>query len=731
MPKTEPQNIDKIIFKRLVTRQVVFSLFIFLSLLVASVFPVHSFLIRQQQTTALVSKSASNYIDSAQRMVLTLADLRPDQSMLDTIQQASTNFDTFYLIDSNGNLILSSPHTPGYTTGMDMSYQPYFGYGAASYWVSQPFVSAATGRQTVSISFRSPKGSLFVAELNLEGLQEIITETDLTQDEITYIAHANGELLAYPDTNRVNRQESIRDLKIIDKAIMGKQRQVYFVNGQPVIGTIMHIPETDWYVITQAPLLLFISYFLVPSILGLALISAIFIYSFWRERQVIARQFVNPLSQVTQAAERMARGDYSSSSLDNLEATSREIASLAASFERMKLAVNTREAALIESEKRWQFALEGPGDGVWDWNLPENRVQFSRQWKAMLGYSEDEVSPSPDEWVRRLHPDDRDRVLAEILTHVEQKTESYSSQHRIRRKDGSYIWVMTRGITIQRSADQSPTRVIGTQVDITSLIEAQQALDLAILQLEQKNSQLEESNASKDRLFSIIAHDLRGPLASFIALGQLFETATDMDHDSYLAMLNDFNASAERIMDLLDNLLTWARCQRGHIQIQPESFSVSRTAQRNIELLGTFAHQKGVTIKNSLSPDLTIHADLYMIDRVINNLLSNAVKFSQPGGCVEITADVDDDYVSISVSDTGVGMPDEILQGLFQIGSRVKQPGTAGEQGTGLGLMLCKEFVERNNGEILVSSRLGVGSTFTFQLPIKKKIFGSLGSAVV
>jgi len=193
-----------------------------------------------------------------------------------------------------------------------------------------------------------------------------------------------------------------------------------------------------------------------------------------------------------------------------------------------------------------------------------------------------------------------------------------------------------------------------------------------------------------------------------------------MDHDSYITMLNDFNASAERIMDLLDNLLTWARSQRGHIQIQPESFSVSRTAQRNIELLGTFAHQKGVTIKNSLSPDLTIHADLYMIDRVINNLLSNAVKFSQPGGCVEITSDVNDDYVSISVSDTGVGMPDEILQGLFQVGSRVKQPGTAGEQGTGLGLMLCKEFIERNNGNILVSSRLGVGSTFTFQLPIKK-----------
>jgi signal transduction histidine kinase len=235
---------------------------------------------------------------------------------------------------------------------------------------------------------------------------------------------------------------------------------------------------------------------------------------------------------------------------------------------------------------------------------------------------------------------------------------------------------------------------------------------------EAANVQLRELNTSKDTFFSIIAHDLRGPLSSLHELTQLIEENLDSYSQDDLKELIVFQKTAAEILyRLLENLLTWSRVQRGMIAYQPQNIDIKWLVDRDVDLLNVQATQKQITLNSLIQEQMFVYADVNMVDTVIRNLISNALKFTYVGGTVEISAYQDDHYIEVSVSDTGVGIEEEDLSKLFRIDAKYKRTGTAQEEGTGLGLILCKEFIERHRGKIWVESQVGKGTVFRFTIP--------------
>ena len=638
--------------------------------------------------------------------------------------------------------------------------------------------------------------------------------------------------------------------------------------------------------------------------------------------------------------------------------------------------LQTKILELEESEKdlkeiadRWQFALEGADDGVWDWNAKTNIVFFSKKWKSMFGYEEHEIGNTIEEWDKRIYPEDKEQCYKDIEKHFNKETPIYKNEHRVLCKDGTYKWVLDRGKVVEWDEQGKPLRVVGTHVDITtrkqieselqesgsrfksmfekhnaimllvepttglildandsacnfygysksqlcamsiieinalppekiaqerqkaieekrnyfifphklstgeerivevhsSPIEVQgrkilfsiiqditermqlekaileselkfrtvadftydweywineldkivyispsceritgylpeeflndsnllntiihpedyalmenhlrkfhtlagrneiEAFDFRIIKkdssiihishicrpvynqnkkyigrrasnrdvterlrmdekIKQQNKELLDANASKDKFFSIIAHDLKGPFSGFLGLTAMMQEP-DINLEEMRQIGSMLNTSANNVYRLLENLLTWARIQRGAIEFNPVVHNLSSAAIQSINVLSETAKQKEIEIIENIPKHLEVFADSSMIDTIFRNLIANSIKFTKRGGKVTVSAKENETEILIQVQDTGIGMNEKILEGLFKIDQRISRPGTEKEASTGLGLLLCKEFVELHKGKIWAESQLDKGSSFYFTLT--KKISGT------
>jgi signal transduction histidine kinase len=234
-----------------------------------------------------------------------------------------------------------------------------------------------------------------------------------------------------------------------------------------------------------------------------------------------------------------------------------------------------------------------------------------------------------------------------------------------------------------------------------------------------KNELLIVINAEKDKFFSIIAHDLRGPLSAFVAATQILtEDIQSMTLEEVKDIISSMKTDASNVYTLLENLLEWSRLQRGVMEFKPEKLNLRKTLINAIDTAAASARKKNIKIKIDLNEDIEVRADSHMIETIVRNLVSNAVKFTHSGGEVSVSAYLGkEDTIILKVSDTGIGIPGEILGKLFRLTEKTSRPGTEGEPSTGLGLLLVKEFVEKNHGKILVESEPGKGSVFTCSFP--------------
>jgi PAS domain S-box-containing protein len=234
-----------------------------------------------------------------------------------------------------------------------------------------------------------------------------------------------------------------------------------------------------------------------------------------------------------------------------------------------------------------------------------------------------------------------------------------------------------------------------------------------------KNEMLQSLIAEKDKFFSILAHDLRGPMSAFVsATGILADEIKNMTIDEIAEITQSMKTEATNIYRLLENLLEWSRLQRGILEYKPESFSLNELVNSEAAIVKATAENKGIDLEINIAGQLMLSADRHMIEAVVRNLLSNAVKFTPRNGKVILTATKKTGgETEIKITDTGIGMNPELRSRLFNLNEKTSRTGTGGEPSTGLGLHLCREFVEKHNGRIWVESEEGKGSVFGFFLP--------------
>jgi PAS domain S-box-containing protein len=377
------------------------------------------------------------------------------------------------------------------------------------------------------------------------------------------------------------------------------------------------------------------------------------------------------------------------------------------------------EAALRESEERWKFALEGAGDGLWDWNAVTSRVYFSKQWKAMLGYADYEVGDTLDEWDIRVHPEDKAAVYADLERHFRRETETYQNEHRVLCKDGSYKWILDRGKVIEWTEDGRPRRVIGSHTDITERKRAEEENRALAERLHQA-----EKMEALGQLAGGVAHDLNNVLGvlsgySELLLMEIPEGSRSRGHAEKILQ------STEKGAAIIQDLLTLAR--RGV------------TASDVINLNGIVSdflktpvfekmkdYNPRVTFRTECDKELlNIKGSPVHLEKTLINLVSNAAESISGKGEVTIRTESryldkplrgydevkEGDYAVLTVSDTGMGIPAENREKIFEPFYTKK---TMGRSGTGLGLAIVWGTVKDHNGyvdAVLPGDPGGVGRT--------------------
>ena len=236
---------------------------------------------------------------------------------------------------------------------------------------------------------------------------------------------------------------------------------------------------------------------------------------------------------------------------------------------------------------------------------------------------------------------------------------------------------------------------------------------------EQSEKRLYQINADKDRFLSILGHDLKSPFNNLLGLSELLtEDIRKLDIDEIESIAKDINKTARTTLSLLEDILKWARMQQGQIPFNPQYLCFADICINALEILNPYAKSKNITINYSVNDEINFYADIDMLKTVLRNLVSNAIKFTNNGGTIRIKAEKTDTNVTISVLDNGIGIAPEDLTKLFDISEVLTTEGTAGESGTGLGLLLCNEFVKKHCGKIWVESEVGKGSSFKFTIPM-------------
>jgi two-component system sensor histidine kinase/response regulator len=237
----------------------------------------------------------------------------------------------------------------------------------------------------------------------------------------------------------------------------------------------------------------------------------------------------------------------------------------------------------------------------------------------------------------------------------------------------------------------------------------------------QQRKELEESNATKDKMFSVISHDLRAPLGGMKSMLDLVYEDKNEGKNINKKSLDSLKKAADKTYNLLENLLYWSRSQRGQLVYEPEHINLYDLVIENVELLKTMIDNKKIHISNEISDDLNAYADRNMVKTIIRNLIYNAIKFTKEEGEVKIYSKKEGDYIILSVEDNGIGITKENLEKIFNRKEYFTTYGTEREKGSGLGLNLIFDFLDKNKGELFIDSDYGKGSTFSFSLPVAPK----------
>ena len=369
----------------------------------------------------------------------------------------------------------------------------------------------------------------------------------------------------------------------------------------------------------------------------------------------------------------------------------------------------------IEAEEQFKFnytLLRFAGEiakfGGWSLDILTNKIKWSDEVAVIhempVGYS-----PTLTEAIEFYAPEYRDKIT-DLITDCVDIGISFDEELEIITAVGKRIWVRSIG-EADRSENGKIIKVHGAFQDISEY-------KLAEKKMKENEASLRELNATKDKFFSIIAHDLRSPFNAILGYSDILEKQIqENDFDGIERYSQIINKSSVIAMDLLSDLMDWSCSQTGTMKFCPEDIDLVDLIKEITTLLNYSALQKSITFHTELPNYIIVSVDKAMVSSILRNLISNAIKFTKPGGEIIISTEQKPDKLIVSVADNGVGIKPKAIKKLFRIDGNYSTIGTQNEKGTGLGLILCKNFIEKHGGEIRVESELGKGSKFWFTIP--------------
>jgi PAS domain S-box-containing protein len=361
-------------------------------------------------------------------------------------------------------------------------------------------------------------------------------------------------------------------------------------------------------------------------------------------------------------------------------------------------------------ERRWGMALQSAAFGVWDLDLRGQTVHYSPEWKAMLGYGAADEADSTATWRDRVHPDDLGPMLDALNAHQDGQTSSYEMEFRLRAANGSYRWVLSRGRVVSRDEQGGALRMVGTLTDLTDRREME-LMHIA-------RDRAEAANLAKTQFLSRMSHELRTPLNAVLGFAQLLSRRIgDADLGEQRRYVAQIEKAGWHLLAMINDVLDLSRVESGQLAIEIAPVPLAALCHSAGEMMVPMAREHGVEIRTaSLPPHATVLADPLRLNQVLTNLLSNAIKYNRAGGSVTLELTPVQDRWCLSVSDTGLGIPQAQIPHLFEPFNRLGRAASAVE-GVGIGLALSRWLVEKMGGTIAARSIPDCGTTFEVSLP--------------
>ncbi|HEX2867719.1 MAG TPA: PAS domain S-box protein [Ignavibacteriales bacterium] len=373
------------------------------------------------------------------------------------------------------------------------------------------------------------------------------------------------------------------------------------------------------------------------------------------------------------------------------------------------------QQALRDSEERYRSITENIDDFLWtaeriDQNM--RPVFYTSSIEKVTGYTQEEFLSDSKLWFKLTYPDDLKTVNRKLKSLLKDPVrQSDEIEFRIINRSGNITWVRNK-IKVQRDTSGRPQRIFGLVSNISLYKKASE-------DLEKVTGALRESNDTKDKFISIISHDLRTPFSSILGFTDLLLSDEDLSEAQKRQYVTFIQDSSKNMLALVNSLLDWTRLQTGRMKFEPERLSINEVIHKSITIMAGTALQKGIRLESMLEHEVYVHADQNLLLQVFNNLISNSIKFTNTGGSISVSCRPSDGFTHylFIVKDTGVGIKKEDLGKLFHVDSKFTLEGTKGEKGSGLGLSIVREIIEKHGGEIHVESEFGHGSEFHFTLP--------------
>jgi PAS domain S-box-containing protein len=391
-----------------------------------------------------------------------------------------------------------------------------------------------------------------------------------------------------------------------------------------------------------------------------------------------------------------------------------------------------REGELIKSKQKveksdelYRLAIAATNLGIWDWNVEENTIYFSKLWKSQVGYKENELEDKFSTWENLLHPDDFNEATKSINDYIKNPVGQYNSKFRLRHKNGSYVWISASSETILNKKGEV-VRMYGSHIDISETKFSELTLKNKNIELIKAKDKAEQSDQLKSAFLSNMSHEIRTPMNGILGFSELLK-APNLTGEKQQEYINIIEKSGQRMLNILNDIVSISKIESGLMEVNIQETDINEQIGFIHSFFKLEIEGKGIRflVKNSLEgKEAYIQSDSEKIYGILTNLVKNAVKFTKEGtielGC-RLRTEKESSKLEFYVKDTGIGIPKDRQKPIFERFIQADISGKMAYQGAGLGLSISKAYVELLGGEIWTESEEGKGSVFYFTLPYQTK----------